>query len=113
MVYYILTAIVCLWIGRLTKIKTKTKAITEKEGYKGQVIFEDIIVRKRHSVVWMMYENKAEEMAINYVKCHIGVNWPCIEYNVRKISWSVGCIGIDNVPEYKIFDSREQLLSRI
>jgi hypothetical protein len=111
MIYYILTAIVCLCIGRLTKVKSKPNI--ENEGYKGQVIFEDILVRKRHSIVWIMHENKAEEMAINYVKCHIGVNGPCIEYNVRKIAWPIGCIGIDNVPEYKMFDSREELLSRI
>jgi len=111
MIYYILTAIAFLWIGRLTK--GKKKVATEKEGYTGQVKFEDIVVRKRHSVVWIMHENKPEEMAINFVKCSVGVNGASIEYNLRKINWPVGCKGIDNVPEYKMFDSREELLARI
>jgi len=111
MIYCILTAIAFLWIGRLTKGKPKTST-EEKEGYKGQVTFEDVVVRKRHSIVWIMHENKPEEMAVNYVKCHIGVNGAIIEYNLRKIDWPTGCIGIDNVPEYKMFDSKEELLSR-
>lgn len=111
MIYYILTAVIFLWIGRLTKGKPKTP--TANEGYKGQVTFEDVVVRKRNSVVWIMHENKPEEMAVNYVKCQIGVNGVNIEYNLRKIDWPTGCFGIDNVPEYKMFDSREELLSRI
>lgn len=99
--------VLCILIKR--KPKTANK---ENEGYKGQVTFEDIVVRKRHSIVWIMHENKPEEMAVNYVKCHIGVNGASIEYNLRKIEWPTGCIGIDNVPEYKIFDSKEELLSR-
>ena len=113
MIYLMYSAIALIFflIGRSSKkIKPHLNA---QPDFLGNLIFEDVVVRKKESEVWVMYENSPRLMVINYVSCSNGVNGVSIKYNTRLKHWPKGCIGMDDVYERQMFDSKEALLKSL
>ena len=113
MIYLIYSAIAIIFflIGRSGR--KRRPALNVKPDFSGDLIFEDIVVRKKESEVWCMYENRPVLMAVNYVSCSNGVNGVSIQYNLRLKGWSKGCIGIEKITESQMFDSKEALLNSL
>jgi hypothetical protein len=105
------TALVLFLIGRQSKKRKQT--LNVKPDFLGNLVFEDIVVRKRKSEVWVMYENKPQLMIINYVSCSSGKYGIDIQYNLRLENWSDGCIGIEKIRENQMFDTKEALLKTL